>query len=335
MGIPRERRSAPRSIRDASEKSTTASVASASVLTLVPVADGSTRPSASTPKSEPGGREHHRRGDGSPLDARRDRREAEEDEREDGELPVHRGSLSEVRCARVPRCPSGTPRSSSTRRSCARCWPSSSRSCERRRCGCSARAGTTRSGSSRTGGRFASRGAQIAIPGVERELASCRASPRCSRSDPRAELRRRIRASASPGRSSALPPSAGRRARRRRPHGRRAQRARRGARTLPSSAAPRHRARRRPSVTTRSRRADTPFRVDRTRERLATSEELGVWTRSSRGRADPGAGRAADRADTASSRTATSTSGTSSSRTGRSRVSSTGETCVAPTRRST
>ncbi len=69
---------------------------------------------------------------------------------------------------------------------------------------------------------------------------------------------------------------------------------------------------------------------------LRTSEASRRLDASSRGRADPGAGRAAGTEhDIASSRTATSTSGTSSSRTGRSRVSSTGETCVAPTRRST
>ncbi len=52
-GIPSVRRSAFRSMRDASEKRTTASVASASVLTSMPVAAGSTRPSASTPTTSP------------------------------------------------------------------------------------------------------------------------------------------------------------------------------------------------------------------------------------------------------------------------------------------
>ena len=52
-GIPSVRRSAFRSMRDASEKRTTASVASASVLTSTPVADGSTSPRASTPTTRP------------------------------------------------------------------------------------------------------------------------------------------------------------------------------------------------------------------------------------------------------------------------------------------
>ena len=73
---------------------------------------------------EPCGGEDHRCGDPRSLDAGRDGREAEEDDGENRELPVHGGSFSEAGNSgprgTVPRCRSGMPTSRSTRRSCAR-----------------------------------------------------------------------------------------------------------------------------------------------------------------------------------------------------------------------
>ena len=140
-GIPSVRRSAFRSMRDASEKRTTASVASASVLTSMPVADGIDETERLDADDEPGGGEDHRRSDPRALDATRDRREAEEDEGENGELPVHARSFAEVGRATngclgssARRWPGSNERSSASRGRGRRGSPQGGRGrCSRRR----------------------------------------------------------------------------------------------------------------------------------------------------------------------------------------------------------
>ena len=76
-------------MRDASEKRTTASVASARVLTARPSASGSTRPRASTPSTSPAAVNTIAAVIGVPSRRRGDGREPEEDERDERKLPVH------------------------------------------------------------------------------------------------------------------------------------------------------------------------------------------------------------------------------------------------------
>ena len=126
--MPSDRLSAFRSMREASENRTTVSVASARVLTLGAGRGGVDEVERLDADDEPRRREDHRGGDPCSLDTGRDGREAEEDDGENRELPVHGGSFSEaaqaghlpIRRGTVPRCPSGTQTSRSTRRSCAR-----------------------------------------------------------------------------------------------------------------------------------------------------------------------------------------------------------------------
>ena len=64
-------------------------------LDLVPVAEGSIETERLDSDDEARGGEDHRRGDPRALDATRDRREAEQDEGESRELPVHARSFAE------------------------------------------------------------------------------------------------------------------------------------------------------------------------------------------------------------------------------------------------
>ena len=82
---------APRSMRDASQNSTSASVASASARTVEPVLDRSIPSSTSGPTSNPKRDEQHRRRDRRADQPPRDRGDAEQRERHQREGPLHPG----------------------------------------------------------------------------------------------------------------------------------------------------------------------------------------------------------------------------------------------------
>ena len=97
-GTTYSRRKAARSIRDASEKSTTASVASATQRTVSLPIVGSSQPRTSSLDQDAAGDEHHRSGDHRPREPSRDRRVREDEEGERDEAgSAHRQSPSAAR----------------------------------------------------------------------------------------------------------------------------------------------------------------------------------------------------------------------------------------------
>ena len=86
-------RSARTSIREASANRTSASVASASSLTVSPAGATLDQPQRLRADQQSDGGEDHRRGDRRARDSARDRREREQSQRDNGERPVHRRSL--------------------------------------------------------------------------------------------------------------------------------------------------------------------------------------------------------------------------------------------------
>ena len=153
------------------------SVASASVLTSSPVVAGSTRSSASTPTTRPAAVKNM----GAVIHVPSMRCEIA--------AKTRRTTASATSCqctggasqraparwqGRFERCPSGMRTSTSTRRSCGPARRAVPRARRDLRATARQRAGTTPSGSSRSGGRFASRAARS-------PCRSSRASSRCSR----------------------------------------------------------------------------------------------------------------------------------------------------------
>ena len=82
-------RSARTSIREASANRTSASVASASSLTVSPAGADLDQPQRLRADEQPDGGEHHRGGDRRARDPAGDRREREQSQRDNGERPVH------------------------------------------------------------------------------------------------------------------------------------------------------------------------------------------------------------------------------------------------------
>ena len=92
----RRARSCRRSMREASQNSTSASVASASVRTVALVLGRSIPSSTLGPDQQADGDEHHRRRDRRPRQPPRDRGDAEQSKRDDGKGPLHAGSAAQT-----------------------------------------------------------------------------------------------------------------------------------------------------------------------------------------------------------------------------------------------
>ena len=134
-GSPTSRRSCPRSMREASQKSTNASVASASVRTVPLELSRSTLVEHLGPDQQADGDEHHRRRDRRARQPPRDRGDAEQRQRDDGERPLHGSEAGLDGDAPGARRRSSARRSRarSGRRRSRRTTPSRGRSCRRRR----------------------------------------------------------------------------------------------------------------------------------------------------------------------------------------------------------